>query len=107
MNPRINRFREWLPTLSYDRPVTVLMVFLALLVLGVLSWNRIPLQMMPDGFDPEFLWVQVPYRDASPSETDENIVRPSSARYQASHASEATRTAAAPASASSSTAAST
>ena len=76
MDDRVNRFREWLPTVSYDRPVTVLMIFVALLVLGLLSWNRIPLQMMPDGFDPEFLWVQVPYRDASPSETDENIVRP-------------------------------
>ncbi len=68
--------REWLPAASYDRPVTVLMAFVALLVLGVISWTRMPVQMMPDGFELGFLWVQVPYSNASPAETDEEIVRP-------------------------------
>lgn len=67
--------REWLPRLAVDRPVTVLMAFLALLVIGLIAWARIPLQMMPDGFEPGFLWVRVPYRNASPLETDEKIVR--------------------------------
>ncbi len=68
--------REQLPTLAYDRPVTVLMAFLALLVIGLIAWSRVPVQMMPNGFEPGFLWVQVPYPNASPTEVDERIVRP-------------------------------
>ncbi|MCB9680779.1 MAG: efflux RND transporter permease subunit [Alphaproteobacteria bacterium] len=68
--------RRWLPSLAFDRPVTVLMVFLALLVLGTLGYARIPLQMMPDGFEPRFLWIRVPFANASPSETDDLVVRP-------------------------------
>jgi HAE1 family hydrophobic/amphiphilic exporter-1 len=68
--------RDHLPSLAYDRPVSVLMFFLALLVLGTIAWMRVPVQMMPDGFEPGFLWVQVPYPNASPTEVDERIVRP-------------------------------
>ncbi|MFT4624500.1 MAG: HAE1 family hydrophobic/amphiphilic exporter-1 [Myxococcota bacterium] len=68
--------RDWLPALAYDRPVTVLMAFIALLVIGIIAWTRVPVQMMPSGFDPGFLWVQVPYPNASPTEVDERIVRP-------------------------------
>ena len=67
--------REKLPALSYDRPVSVLMAFVALLVDGVIAFNRIPVQMMAEGFEVGFLYVQVPYGDASPSEVDEQIVR--------------------------------
>ena len=62
--------RRWLPETAYSRPVTVLMVFVALLVLGALAWVRIPIQLMPEGFEPHFLWVQVPFPNASPAETD-------------------------------------
>jgi HAE1 family hydrophobic/amphiphilic exporter-1 len=68
--------RRWLPAAAWDHPVTVAMGCLALLVLGVIAYTRIPLQMMPSGFEPSFLWVNVPYRDAAPKETDELVVRP-------------------------------
>ncbi|MCB9663811.1 MAG: efflux RND transporter permease subunit [Alphaproteobacteria bacterium] len=68
--------RRWLPTLALDRPVTVLVAFLALCVLGALATWRIPLQMMPSGFEPRFLWIRVAYPNASPAETDELVVRP-------------------------------
>jgi HAE1 family hydrophobic/amphiphilic exporter-1 len=68
--------RNWLARASYDHPVTVCMGFLALLVLGTLSWSKIPVSMMPEGFDPNFLWIQVPYPNANPVEVDERIVRP-------------------------------
>ena len=68
--------RRWLPALSYDRPVTVLMLFVALMVVGLIAWQRIPIQMMPDGFTPSFMWVSVPFPNASPRETDEKVVRP-------------------------------
>jgi len=68
--------RRLLPRLAYDRPVTVFMAFIAAMVVGLISWQRIPLQMMPDGFEPSFLWVWVSYPDGSPRETDEAIVKP-------------------------------
>lgn len=68
--------REWLPRQAVERPVSVLMTFLALLVLGAIAWVRIPVQLMPDGFDPGFLWLQVPYPNSSPTESDEKLVRP-------------------------------
>jgi len=73
--------REWLPTLSYDRPVSVLMLLLAMLVCGMLAWVQIPMQMLPSGFEPGFLWVTVPWNDASPIETDERIIRPVEAQF--------------------------
>ena len=52
------------------------MGFLALVVISVIAITRIPLQMMPSGFDTGFLYVWIPYPDASPQEVDEQIVRP-------------------------------
>lgn len=72
--------RNWLPKLAIHHPVTVLMGFLALMVWGALALERIPLQMMPDGFQPSVIWVHVPYSGASPRETDEFVVRPVEAR---------------------------
>ena len=68
--------REWLPRLAVRRPVTVLMLFLACLVTGVISFIDIPLRMMPSGFDPPYMWVWVPYYGSTPSETDAQIVTP-------------------------------
>ncbi|HCH64211.1 MAG TPA: hypothetical protein DFR83_15515 [Deltaproteobacteria bacterium] len=67
---------RWLPTLSVRRPVTILMVFLALMVLGVIAWSRIPLEMLPSTFSLNRLWVFVPYGDSSPRETEAQIVLP-------------------------------
>lgn len=68
--------RERLPALAYDRPVTVFMGFIALLVVGLIATWRIPVQMMPSGMDPKFLFVFVPYPNSAPLETDDRIVRP-------------------------------
>jgi len=68
--------RRWLPSLAVRRPVTVLMGFLALLVTGVIALADIPLQMMPSGFDPPFMWVWVPYGDSTPADTDAKVVGP-------------------------------
>ncbi|MCB9673100.1 MAG: efflux RND transporter permease subunit, partial [Alphaproteobacteria bacterium] len=76
MTPDEPTLREQLPALAYDRPVTVLMGFLALLVVGLIAYTRIPVQMMPSGMDPRFLFVWVGYPDSAPLETDDRIVRP-------------------------------
>jgi HAE1 family hydrophobic/amphiphilic exporter-1 len=65
-----------LPRFGVERPVSVMVLFLALMVLGFIAWTRIPLTMLPDGFEPKFLWVQIPFQNASPRESDELVVRP-------------------------------
>ncbi|MBK9365782.1 MAG: efflux RND transporter permease subunit [Deltaproteobacteria bacterium] len=68
--------RNWLPAMAVRHPVTVLMTFLATLVLGALAYARIPLQMMPSGFSAPYIWVQVPWINATPSEIDTQLVDP-------------------------------
>ena len=65
-----------LPRLSVKRPVTVLMIFLALLVVGSISYIQIPVELMPVGFSPPFLGVWVSYRGANPKENEDLIARP-------------------------------
>lgn len=65
-----------IPTFAVDRPVTVLMGFLALLVLGLVAWTRVPLQLMPEGFEPRFLWMSVPILQGSPIENDTSVYQP-------------------------------
>ena len=50
--------RRWLPALAFDRPVTVLVMFVALLVLGGIAWFRVPVQLMPDGLEARQLFVR-------------------------------------------------
>jgi hydrophobic/amphiphilic exporter-1 (mainly G- bacteria), HAE1 family len=52
------------------------MVFLALCVLGVIAWFRIPLELFPGSFSGSSLWIWVPYRDAPPREAEEQVLRP-------------------------------
>lgn len=68
--------RRWLPELAWDKPVSVLMAFLALLVIGGIAWVRIPVQMMPGGFELNLLWVWSSFPDGSPREVDEDVVSP-------------------------------
>ncbi len=67
---------RWLPSFAVTRPVTVIMAFVALCVLGVIAWSRIPLDMMPPGFNAPYIWIWVPYRNTTPLETEERIVHP-------------------------------
>jgi len=49
-----------LPKFSINRPVTVLMTLLALLVVGYISFTQISVDLMPKGFDVPFLGVWAP-----------------------------------------------
>lgn len=72
--------RRWLPALAYDRPVTVLVFFTALLVLGTLAWFRVPLQLMPDGLEASQLFVRLANPGGTPRETDEQVIGPAYAQ---------------------------
>ena len=65
-----------LPRFALRRPVTVSMGLLAMLVLGAIAWTRIPVQLMPTGYDFPFVWMWAPYRNASPQEVERQIVQP-------------------------------
>ena len=49
------------------------MSFIALLLMGTIAWSRIPLEMMPSGFELKMMWVWVPYTDATPRETERQV----------------------------------
>lgn len=68
--------RRWLPALAFDRPVSVLVVFVALLVLGSIAWFRVPVQLMPDGLETRQMFVRLPNPGGTPRETDEQVVAP-------------------------------
>ena len=67
---------RWLPTFAVKRPVTVIMAFVALCVLGSIAWSRIPLDMFPPGFNAPYIWIWVPFRNTTPLETEQRIVHP-------------------------------
>jgi len=66
----------WLPRISVGRPVTVLMLLCALIVLGTVALFRLPIQLFPSGYDPPFVYVRVPYPAANPTEVEQKIVLP-------------------------------
>jgi HAE1 family hydrophobic/amphiphilic exporter-1 len=65
-----------LPEISLRRPVTVLMLFIALCALGVIALSRIPYEMMPLGFESPYMGFWVPYPNSTPAEVEERIARP-------------------------------
>ncbi len=77
MNDTNKHIKEaMLPKFSLNRPVTVLMILIAILVIGLMAYYRIPIDLLPSGFNPPYLSVYVPYIDANPKEIEEQIVKP-------------------------------
>jgi len=64
-----------IPRFSVRRPVTVVMIILAIMVIGIIAYTRINLDLMPEGMNNPMLMVIVPYRNASPKEVEEQIAR--------------------------------
>ncbi len=64
-----------LPRLAVGRPVTTAMILLSVLVLGVISFGRIPLAFLPD-VDFPGVFVTVPYPNSSPAQIEREIVKP-------------------------------
>ncbi len=58
------------------RPVGVLVVSVSLLVLGAISFLNIPLQFLPEGFEPRRITVSADLRDASAAEAERLVAIP-------------------------------
>ena len=65
-----------LPAFALERPVTTAMVFLALLVIGMITYVRIPISMDPEGYQQRTFWLNAGYGNASPVEVERTITRP-------------------------------
>ncbi len=65
-----------LPSLSVNRPITVSMILLSMLVVGAIATEMIPIALFPDGFENPQLHVGVSYRNSNPTDTEEQVTRP-------------------------------
>ena len=64
-----------LPDLSIRRPVATTMAFLAVLLLGIIAFTRLPVDLLPDvAFPTLTVWTQYP--EAGPAEVERFITEP-------------------------------
>jgi HAE1 family hydrophobic/amphiphilic exporter-1 len=64
-----------LAELSLRRPVTAVMFYVSLLVIGIIAAFRLPLEQFPEINFP-FVLVQLPYPGSTPEEVERTITRP-------------------------------
>lgn len=60
---------------SIRRPVTTIMLFVSLFVIGVIAAVRLPLEAFPE-VSPPFIFVQLPYAGSTPEEVERTVLRP-------------------------------
>ncbi|MCB1554067.1 MAG: efflux RND transporter permease subunit [Xanthomonadales bacterium] len=60
---------------SLKRPVTAVMFYVSLVVIGIIAAFRLPLEQFPDVNVP-FIFVSLPYPGSTPQEVDRTITRP-------------------------------
>ncbi|MBS0226932.1 MAG: efflux RND transporter permease subunit [Proteobacteria bacterium] len=73
--PTSTAWSKWLAELSIRRPVSTIMLFVSLVVVGLIAAVRLPLESMPEATAP-FLFVQLPYAGSTPEEVERNVLRP-------------------------------
>ena len=61
--------------LSIKRPVTTIMFFVSLLVIGLIAAVRLPLEAFPE-VSPPFIFVSLPYAGSTPEEVERTVLRP-------------------------------
>ena len=61
---------------ALTRPITMLMVFASVMVLGVIAFLNIPLELIPSGAAAPFLSIDVPYNNATAQDVEDKITRP-------------------------------
>ena len=64
-----------LAELSLRRPVTAVMFYVSLVVIGLIAAFRLPLEQFPDVNVP-FIFVDLPYPGSTPEEVERTITRP-------------------------------
>ncbi len=64
-----------LAELSLKRPVTAIMFFVSMVVIGLIAAVQLPLEQFP-AIDAPFLFVEIPYPASTPAEIERTIARP-------------------------------
>lgn len=64
-----------LPAFSIKRPVTTVMIFLGLILLGIISWQRLPQELFPPVTYPQ-LTISTAYQSAAPEEIETLVTKP-------------------------------
>ncbi|MDA0710659.1 MAG: efflux RND transporter permease subunit, partial [bacterium] len=61
-----------------NRPVSVTMCLVALMVVGVVAYARVPVKLFSSGFTPAFLYASIQYShgNSTPQESEQQIARP-------------------------------
>lgn len=67
---------SFFPSLSVNRPVTVMMGLLMTLVLGVIAYTRIKVELFPSGMEQKRLYIRADYDNSTPLDTLDKIVEP-------------------------------
>ena len=67
---------SFLPSLSVNRPITVMMGLLTILVLGLIAYTRIKVELFPSGMEEKRLYVRADYPDSTPLDTLDKVVEP-------------------------------
>ena len=65
-----------LPRMSLGRPIGVVVLVGAVLVVGLVAALSLPIELIPSGYSSPFLRVTVPWRDAPPQELQDKITIP-------------------------------
>ena len=64
-----------LAELSLKRPVSAVMFYVSLVVVGIIAMFRLPLEQFPDVNVP-FIFVDLPYPGSTPEEVERTVIRP-------------------------------
>ena len=67
---------SFLPSLSINRPVTVMMGLMMILVLGVIAYTRIKVELFPSGMEQKRLMIRADYDNSTPLDTLDKVVKP-------------------------------
>lgn len=63
-----------LPDISVRRPITTLMLFIAILIIGFVSFQRLPIDLFPE-IEPPVISVLVQYPGASAQDVELNVTK--------------------------------
>ncbi len=73
--------RRSLPALAIRMPITVIMLSVTVIGLGLISWQRIPVEFIPR-MDMPFVMVMIPYPGATPDQVQNEIAIPAEGEFR-------------------------
>jgi len=67
---------SFLPRIAITRPVTIIMILLALLVVGIIAYTQIKLELFPVGFDYPWMSLNARYRETNVEQVEKELAIP-------------------------------